>query len=258
MAPPLARARYDEERLRKDRCLSIEGVTSPPDCVYGNPEGTFTVALVGDSHASMWFPAVEAVAKRHGWRLLTYVKVACPFVDMRVRNINLKREYYECHTWNAAVVARLASVKPDLVVVSMSRWIFPVLSVDGSTARQGAAMARMLQRVAGPVALIAGIPMPTVNVPVCLSANLRDIRRCATPRSQAYRSDMLVRERAATRATRDLLVDMTTAVCPSDPCPAVVNRKIVYRDGHHLTATFARSLAPALDRALAPLLAPSP
>ena len=69
---------------------------------------------------------------------------------------------------------------------------------------------------------------------------------------------MLVRERAATRATRDLLVDMTTAVCPSDPCPAVVNRKIVYRDGHHLTATFARSLAPALDRALAPLLAPSP
>ena len=65
----------------------------------------------------------------------------------------------------------------------MSRWIFPVLSVDGSTARQGAAMARMLQRVPGPVALIAGIPLPTVNVPVCLSANLRDIRRCATPRS---------------------------------------------------------------------------
>lgn len=53
-------------------------------------------------------------------------------------------------------------------------------------------------------------------------------------------------------------MDMTTAVCPCDPCPAVVNRKIVYRDGHHLTATFARSLAPALDRAVAPLLVSSP
>jgi hypothetical protein len=202
----------------------------------------------------MWFPAVEAIAKRDGWRLLTFVKVACPFIDMPVRNINLKRGYPECTAWNNAVVARLAALRPDLVVVTMSRWIFPARSADESIARQGAAMARMIGRLDSPVALVAGIPMPSVDVPVCLSANTRDIRRCATPRSVAYRSGMLLRERIAARETKALLVDMTTAICPSDPCPAVVNRKIVYRDGHHLTATFSRSLAPALQLALAPVL----
>jgi hypothetical protein len=35
----------------------------------------------------------------------------------------------------------------------------------------------------------------------------------------------------------------------------VVNDKIVYRDHSHLTATFSRSLAPALGAAVAPLMA---
>ena len=33
---------------------------------------------------------------------------------------------------------------------------------------------------------------------------------------------------------------------------------ILYRDRHHLTATFARSLADELDAALAPILRPPP
>ena len=30
-----------------------------------------------------WFPALERLAKHEGWRLVTFVKVACPFIDMR-------------------------------------------------------------------------------------------------------------------------------------------------------------------------------
>jgi hypothetical protein len=43
------------------------------------------------------------------------------------------------------------------------------------------------------------------------------------------------------------VVDLMNAICPSDPCPVVVNRMIVYRDDHHMTATFAVSLADRLD-----------
>ncbi len=68
----------------------------------------------------------------------------------------------------------------------------------------------------------------------------------------------LVRERAAVKATGAGLVNLNDLICPADPCPAVVNGMIVLRDTHHLTATFARSLAPALDRALTRILAPKP
>ena len=264
--PSLARARADGERLRREGCLAFEPATAPPDCVYGNRRGTFTVALVGDSHASHLFPAVEAVAKRHGWRVEVYVKVSCPFIDLRVRNLALKREYRECPPWRAAVLARLAANPPDLVIVSNSRWTFPVRPEDGTVARQAAALTRMLERLPGMVVVVADTPAADRDIPACLSAHVKDIRPCAVPRSSAFSGAMLARERTAARDAGAGLVDLSRAVCPSDPCPAVVRGMITLRDTHHLTATFARSLAPALDRALvkilgltpAPSLPPSP
>ena len=46
------------------------------------------------------------------------------------------------------------------------------------------------------------------------------------------------------------MIDLAGRICTGSPCPAVVDNMIVYRDEHHLTATFSRSLGPALDRAL--------
>jgi len=50
-----------------------------------------------------------------------------------------------------------------------------------------------------------------------------------------------------------VFVDPTAWLCPSDPCPVVIGRFLVYRDEHHMTVTFAESLAPYIDRALAPV-----
>jgi len=257
--PAVGRARGDSERIYRDGCLAWEAAVVPRGCVYGLSSSRFTVALVGDSHASHLFPAVEAIAKRRGWRLEPYVKVSCPFVDMRVRSLTLKREYFECTKWRAAVVARLAADPPDLVIVANMRWMYPILQADTTVARQGAALARMIDRLPGRVVVIADAPTwsITLDVPACLSAHPRDIRPCAMPRAAALASTM-VRERAAARATGAGLVNLNGLICPADPCPAVVNGMIVIRDTHHLTATFARSLAPALNRALGRLLEPKP
>jgi hypothetical protein len=61
-------------------------------------------------------------------------------------------------------------------------------------------------------------------------------------------------ERRAAAAAGVPLIDLAYSICPADPCPAVVNKMIVYRDYHHLTAIFSRSLGPELERQLAPLL----
>jgi len=53
------------------------------------------------------------------------------------------------------------------------------------------------------------------------------------------------------------LIDLSDAICPWDSCPVVLNGMIIFRDNHHLTATFAASLADRFAATL-PDLAPPP
>ena len=46
------------------------------------------------------------------------------------------------------------------------------------------------------------------------------------------------------------LIDITAEICPRGLCRAVIGDTLVYRDKSHLTATFARTLAPGLEREL--------
>ena len=49
------------------------------------------------------------------------------------------------------------------------------------------------------------------------------------------------------------VVDLSDILCPGSSCPVVIDRMIVYRDDHHLTATFAASLADVLGERLPPI-----
>jgi hypothetical protein len=96
-------------------------------------------------------------------------------------------------------------------------------------------------------------PHASGDVPDRLASHRVDIRPCATPRSIAFSGHGLV-ERAAARRADVATMDLSPDICPTSfgtTCPAVVSGMIVYRDYHHLTATFAVSLAPELDQALA-------
>jgi len=256
--PSLGAARGDEERLRADGCLAFERVVQPANCVYGKTDARSTVALVGDSHAAHWFPALERLAKHEGWRVVTFVKVACPFIDMRVTNLALKREYRECAAWNEAVIDRLRALKPDLTLVSMSRIaIRPLDPKDDTVAIKGAAVGRMLARLPGRALLIVDTPYAGFDVPGCLSAHQSDVDDCAIPRKTAWYDHLGGVEKAAAAASGVGRIDLTARICIADPCPVVIDRMIVFRDPGHLTATFSRSLAPALGAAIAKLAGPA-
>jgi hypothetical protein len=63
------------------------------------------------------------------------------------------------------------------------------------------------------------------------------------------------RERTAAKATGAGLIVLNDAICPgTGSCPAVMNNMIVWRDAHHLTATFATTLGPAIDAQLVAIL----
>jgi hypothetical protein len=107
-------------------------------------------------------------------------------------------------------------------------------------------MGPLLAGVPGRIAIIVDTPQSKYDVPACLSTNRDDARRCETARNGAFNWRHLRLERAAAKATGATIVDLSDAICPTTSCPVVLAGMIVYRDSHHLTATFARSLAPAL------------
>jgi hypothetical protein len=66
---------------------------------------------------------------------------------------------------------------------------------------------------------------------------------------------MGTREQNAASATGAGLIDLTAAICPgTGNCPVVIDNMIVWRDDHHLTATFSATLGPAIDAQLVPIL----
>ena len=258
LTPSLARARSDLPAVYGNGCHLTYVEITPGTCAFGDTSSATTVVLFGDSHAAQWFPALQAAATTHHWRLLSFTKSACTPADIQVWDPSLNREYEECDAWRSVVLQRIAAAHPALVVVAMSRGY--LLAIGGQSApladHRGAmqsALARTLSSLAavsGDVALIAESPHSRFDPPVCLSAHLTDELACATPLAAAIDVPFRELERRAAQAAGVDFIDATSLICSSDPCPVVVGHVLVYRDSHHMTATYAAALAGYLVAAL--------
>ena len=250
LTPSLGASRGDDDPLLADGCgLSLAG-SRPPSCVYGDRNGAVTVALVGDSHAAHWFPALNVIAKERGWRLVPLTKFSCVFVDLPIWSPNLNRRYTECETWRENVVDRLVKLQPDMVIIASNRWLPVIANRDNEPERQGAGLARLIERIPGSVAILVDTPRSEYDVPACLAKHRDAIERCTTTRTAALGWRHLRREKEAARLTGATLVDMSDIVCPTERCPPIIGKTLVYRDNHHLTATFVISIAADLYAAL--------
>jgi hypothetical protein len=252
LIPPLREVRSDVPIIHRDGChLEAQDAVSG-ECAYGVASSATTVVLFGDSHAAQWFPALERTAIERQWRLVSLTKASCPAADIEVWSPSLKRPYAECDAWRASVLKRIAAERPALVIVSNSR--IARLMVDGEQVISqthheiwGDALERMLRRLrklAGRVVVMGDTPNPRGNPPVCLSANLSDALACATPAERAISLKRTATEREIADKLGAVFIDPTDWVCPTDPCPALIGRWLVYRDGGHIATAFARGLGP--------------
>jgi hypothetical protein len=172
---------------------------------------------------------------------------------MRIWSPRLKREYTECEVWRENVIDHLEKLRPDLVIIASAQELPVVIDADDDPLRQGRAVARLIERMPGAVAIIVDTPRSDHDVPACLAKHPRSIERCTTSRAAAFGWRYGIREREAARLTGAAVIDLSDVVCPGDPCPPIIGTTLVYRDHHHLTATYAVSIADELEAALPPI-----
>ncbi len=228
-----------------------------PDCVSGDAGAPTTVALVGDSHAAMWQPALEPVAQERHWRLATMSKVLCPLQDLPINSPYLGRKFTECEQWRGDVLARLEKDRPQLIVLDMSRRYgadFGFTSYDQAWLDSTTRLVQRLRGTGANVLVLGPVPDPHGTVPTCVSAHMDNASECSPARSEGLNDAGIAAEATATAAGGGQYAELSELFCTADRCPVIVGNTLVYRDDNHVTTEYAQVLAPLLaelvDKAL--------
>jgi len=233
---------------------------SEPICTIGDVNGRRLMVLYGDSHALMWLPAFQSIAKSAHWRLVVFARYFCPAEILTVANHpaigRAGGPFTQCDKWHAWVVKTINQMKPNLVVVTQES-LYQVPGLTGSQA-QGfttpqweLGLTKLLQGITTPnirKVILGNIPMLPQSGPVCLAAHTDDVQACSAPvQSSVLQLNQAERSTAATEATQ--YIDPTPWFC-SATCTAIIARYGVYQDQYHVTGSYAKYLRNALAQAL--------
>jgi hypothetical protein len=110
-------------------CWPSYSQVSIPERVFGNPKATHTLALYGDSHAAMWFDAIDLIAQLSGWKVAVLAKGDCPAIGLVFPNppgfARPGGPFIQCDEWHQFALARIEAVHADLVIVTQESDLGP-------------------------------------------------------------------------------------------------------------------------------------
>ncbi|MCW2959580.1 MAG: acyltransferase, partial [Solirubrobacterales bacterium] len=227
-------------------------------CFWGAPAGraSRTIALIGDSHASHWRAAMQAVVRAKGWRAISISRAGCPLTLARP-DLPGRARTIACVRWNRAVQAWIARHR-HVSVVFTGAHRGSVLPAPGrsvpSTRRLGYAKAwhRLLRSGVRQIVVFRDTPRTTGATLRCVQQAAQDGADagsdCALPRRYALPPDPLSQAARLEGDRRIQVADLSSAFCGPQVCPPVVGGALVLRDVSHMTTTFSATLGPALLR----------
>jgi SGNH domain-containing protein len=215
-----------------------------------------TIALVGDSHASHWRAAVDAVAAAKRQPAVSIARTGCAFNDATVALPHEAR--VQCRAWNRAVKSYLRN-HPEVTTLFLStRSSAQFVRARGKSnfetqVRGHVSLWRSLPATIRHIVVLRDTPRSSAASALCVqrqhAAGREAGRRCARSRAQALRTDPAVVAARRMGSPRVHAIDLSRFFCDARRCFPVVGGAAVYKDVDHMTTVFARSLGPYLLRA---------
>ncbi|MBB5961308.1 acyltransferase family protein [Planomonospora venezuelensis] len=239
ITPAPALAAKDRPRSYEDGCAQHPKDAEVLVCRYGAKNPDKTIALVGNSHAAHWLPVLELLGEDNGWQIVNITKGACALST----TVQLYRGKPQptCDQWQEGVLAELRTIGPDLLITTAtesSEWERGENMPGGYLERW-----RQLGAMGIDVLAIRDTPRMGFDPPECVET--KGAAACVAPRSLSLAERMPTAGPIPDNVT---VADFNATFCPDDRCPSVIGDTLVYSDNGHITATFVRSLAPALEK----------
>lgn len=246
-------------------CQSGGAGTELLTCNLGVPlaDARATVALVGDSHAGAWYPAMDEVAKENRWHVIAYSKASCPVTAaLRILdNETTSEDRDDCHGWGQRLSDTLIADKSISIIFTASYSSaykyesapgLPLQNpgVDGFTS-----MWARWQAAGKKVVAFDDVPRTNGEyIPTCLERNSTDPLKCSTPIAEALPANLNITKAAEEMAPKGVTrIKLRDYFCDDTLCYPVVGSVIVYRDYSHISAEYSRALAPFINAQLGDL-----
>ncbi|GAA3322888.1 acyltransferase family protein [Paeniglutamicibacter sulfureus] len=249
-----ALAKDDKSAAYADGCWSSEPYEKKPTCTYGS--GKKKVALVGNSHAGHWLPALEKMAAEKDWTITTFLVSRCNPTDAKLK-FDAEIKSQGCFDYGNWVIDQTAHGQFDLIITS-ERQSVPVVDHSFATteAPARAGYEKYLERWTEsetPIVVIRDTPFPGAtlpNIPDCVATAKDANKECSGSTGKWTWMDPLADVAAEGKHDNVAVIDPTRYFCQDGTCPAVIGGVVVYFDASHITATYAETLTPFLEKDL--------
>jgi hypothetical protein len=249
VTPPISAQRNDHPSIYST-CLLTFTQTTNPDCVFGDPNGTTTIALIGDSHAVQWFPGLEAAAIANHWKLIALAKRACPTANVSVM-LGASNPYPACDVWRKGAIARLAGSDANLVIITSWRKGYKgnaggsPYAISDARWRQGLTESIAPLTAAGKKVLLLGdTPQARIHMNECMASHPTSMTRCVLDHDTAVDTAQNRLEDAVAAELGVDHYDTSPWFCANGRCPSMIGNMAVYLDTNHINNTYSVALAP--------------
>lgn len=243
LVPATQKAVPCEKIYRQDYLLVCDG---------GSDDPVATAMLFGDSHSITMRPALDLVAKHHGWRLLWAYSPGCQTAASPKTGPTAER----CDAWLQEFTDFVTDgpVKVDILFDIQASGRDLVGVTEQNRAEESAASYReQWDRYAGSVkdlVVIRDTPAMSDTVLTCIARHQPSEAAlgCSKARTAALRPDYAALAAEGDDDPRTRVVDLSDVFCDDERCYPVIGGFIAYRDAVHLHTLFSRTLASVLER----------
>ncbi len=256
----ILQARKDKSPWLDQECSVDFASTDTPVCEAGDLSSKKLIVLYGDSHASMWMSALDVIAKKNGYKVRLFAKLACPLVEVPIWSYQLNKAFSECTQWQQKVYPLISALDPAIVIVT-DQWKPAV--VDGAKSdfdtpfmwekEFPVAMSR-ISKMAPKVFVVGNNPSLTQDPVDCASKPNVTLSLCTAGRTQADNAKYNAIEAKAAKTVGATYIDTVAWACTDSLCPIVINSKLAYFDQWHFSQSYIKFLTPALENRLASAL----
>jgi len=223
-----------------DPCSPSVNQTSVPACVFGDSHGSRLMVLYGDSHAAMWFDAINEVATRAHWRLIILSKGSCSAAPIPTHPPGALGEWTACDAWHRFAIAKINHLDPELLVVSQDVTGNPQ-GVTYTPAQWRHGLRELFKLVTAPktAKVILG-NIPPAGGPNCLALHVDNVRTCSSGPQNAF-TPYNTAEMQAAAAGGARYIDVTPWFC-ARICPSIIGNFDVYFNASHVAVGYSRFL----------------
>ena len=228
-------------------CWPSNSQNSVPACVFGDRQGNKTMVLYGDSHAGMWFEALDDIAKRAHWRLVVLTHGDCPASLIPVANPEVGGEWEICDQWHRFAINRINRIDPALLVVGQTSALSPS-DTGYSPAQWQLGLARLFRTVTAPqiVKVVIG-NIPSSAGPECVAQHIDDIQACS---GNPYLTHLYNKaERLAVESVGGRYINVIPWFCVKT-CSPIIGKYDVYFALDHVSLAYSLFLEGVLTQAL--------